>query len=83
MKKRVLALHDSKKITYSRFIFLLEEILNVENEEILDDFTDKRVSGKVIHEMLKDLYRFFRDKDLEIGLDRKWVFLRQKYLETI
>ena len=63
-----------EKITYSRFIFLLEEILNVENEEILDDFTDKRVSGKIIHEVLKKIYTDFRDKDLEIGLDRKWVF---------
>ena len=67
-----------EKITYSRFIFLLEEILDVKNEEILDDFTDKRVTGTIIHEMLNKIYIDFRDKDLNIGLDRKWVFCENK-----
>ena len=31
-----------EKLAYSRFVFLLEEILGIKNEELLDDFTDKR-----------------------------------------
>ena len=46
-----------EKLAYSRFVFLLEEILGIKNEELLDDFTDKRSRGTIVHSVTSHLVK--------------------------
>lgn len=63
-----------EKLAYSRFVFLLEEILGIKNEELLDDFTDKRLRGTIVHEILNKIYTDLRDKDCGLNIDKRWVY---------
>ena len=67
-----------EKLSYSRFVFLLEEILGVKNEELLDDFTDKRSVGTIVHEMLDKIYTDLRDKDCGLNIEKRWVYKDKK-----
>ena len=55
-------------------MFLLEEILGIKNEELLDDFTDKRLRGTIVHEILNNIYTDLRDKDCGLNIDKRWVY---------
>ena len=79
-----------EKLAYSRFVFLLEEILGIKNEELLDDFTDKRLRGTIVHEILNNIYTDLRDKDCGLNIDewvyndgKNWKLSRQRLLKIV